>query len=308
MAFRKFFWPVVGVAAVIVSVWLLVHELRGLSVDHLAESFAAIPMHRWILCGLATLAAYAALAAYDHIALLHLGKRISWIFITLCSFTTYALAHNLGASVFSGAVVRYRAYTSRGLTGSEVGMLVAMCSFTFVLGTVMLMGLVLVIEPEITDRFVDLLPVGASRWTGVLILALVGLYVLGSWLHMRPLKIGSFEIVYPRLPIVARQLVVAPVEVAAAAAIVYFALPAEANLSYVVVLGIFLVSFSIALISHAPGGIGVLELVFLAGLPDVAPADVMAALLVFRLFYLIIPFVAALVVILAFERGQLMRK
>ncbi|MCX4198802.1 FHIPEP family type III secretion protein, partial [Methylobacterium organophilum] len=42
--------------------------------------------------------------------LLHLGVRhLSWLFVSLCSFTTYALSHNIGASVFSGALVRYRA-------------------------------------------------------------------------------------------------------------------------------------------------------------------------------------------------------
>ena len=53
------------------------------------------------------------------------------------------------------------------------------------------------------------------------------------------------------------------------------------------------------------GGLGVLELVFVTGLPDMNPADVIAALLVFRLFYLIIPLIMALFVILFFERSQL---
>jgi uncharacterized membrane protein YbhN (UPF0104 family) len=70
------------------------------------------------------------------------------------------------------------------------------------------------------------------------------------------------------------------------------------------VLGIFLVSFSAALISHAPGGLGVLELVFLTGLPDMNQADVLAALIVFRLLYLLIPFAMSLVVVLVFEKSQ----
>mgnify|MGYP000902841616 CR=1 FL=1 len=156
--------------------------------------------------------------------------------------------------MFSGAVVRYRAYSSRGLTASEVGVLVAFCSFTFALGTILLTGLVLIIEPEVIARFVDVLPVEASKTTGGILLALVALYVLGSWLHLRPLKIGTFELTYPRLPIVARQLLIAPMELAAAAGIVYFTLPAVGNPGYLVVLGIFLISFSIALVSHAPGG------------------------------------------------------
>lgn len=308
MTVKKFFWPVVGLAAVAFSIWLLYHELRGLSLDELWDSLMAISARDWTLSIAATLLAYAALAGYDHLALLHLKKRIGWVYITLCSFTTYALAHNIGASVFSGSVVRYRAYSAKGLTGAEVGVLVAFCSFTFALGTMMLTGIVLVIEPSLAERFVDMLPMEASAGLGWLILALVGLYVVGSALRLRPLRIGSFELHYPALPIVSRQLVIAPLELIGAGAIIYFALPEAGNPGFVIVLGIFLISFSAALLSHAPGGLGVLELIFITGLSDMDPADVLAALLVFRLLYLIIPFILSLFVILAFERTQLVQQ
>ena len=99
----------------------------------------------------------------------------------------------------------------------------------------------------------------------------VAAYVFGSWLHLKPLKLGSFELYYPRLPIVARQLVVGPAEILAAAAIIHFALPAAGHPGYLVVLGVFLVAFAAAQISHAPGGLGVFEIVFLAGMPEHAP-------------------------------------
>ena len=293
--------------AIGLSGWLLYRELRGLSLADLGDSFAAIPARGWLFSALCTLAAYAGLAGYDRIALLHLGRKVSWLFITLCSFTTYALSHTIGASVFSGAIVRYRAYSSRGLTPQEIGVLVAFCSFTFALGVVLLTGLVLVIEPGITDRIADLLPEGVSITTGYFLLALVGFYVLGSWLGLKPFKFGAISLHYPRLPIVARQLVIGPIELLAAAGIVYFALPEAGNPGYFVVLGIFLISFTVALLSHAPGGVGVLELVFIMALPDMDSADVLAALLVFRLFYLIIPFLIAIVILLVFERSQLMQ-
>ena len=78
-----------------------------------------------------TVVAYSALAWYDRIALLHLGFQLSWRFISAVSFTTYALSHNIGMSMFSGAMVRYRAYSTKGLTFADVGVLVAFCSFTF---------------------------------------------------------------------------------------------------------------------------------------------------------------------------------
>lgn len=305
MKASKYIWPAIGIAAVAFSIWLLYHELRGLSIDELWDSLAAISVRDWILAGLATLLAYGALAGYDHLALLHLNRKVGWLYITLCSFTTYALSHNIGASVFSGSVVRYRAYTAKGLSGAEVGVLVAFCSFTFALGTIMLAGFVLVLMPELSERFVDVLPVEASAFTGYVLLGLVALYVLGSALHMKPLKLASFAVHYPRLPIVLRQLVVAPLELIGAAGIIYFVLPEVGNPGFLVVLGIFVVAFSAALLSHAPGGLGVLEFVFITGLHEMDAADVLAALLVFRLLYLIIPFIMALFVVLAFERMQL---
>lgn len=307
MKLKRLFWPSIGLVTIVFSVWLLLGELRGLSFEEIGDSLSRIGSMNWLLAVLSAVLAYAALAGYDRIALQNIGRSVSWLFITVTSFTAYALSHNVGASVLSGAVVRYRAYSSRGLTGAEVGSLVAICSFTFALGTVLLMGLVLMLKPDITERFVDVLPMAASRTTGVVLLALVALYAIGSMLHLRPLKIRSFVLAYPRPALVLQQLIIGPLELIGAAGIIYFALPEVGNPGFLVVLGIFLVSFSAALISHAPGGLGVLELLFVTGMPDMDPADVIAALLVFRLFYLIVPFAVALLVILLFERSQLSR-
>lgn len=308
MKSKSYIWPVIGLGAVAFSVWLLYHELRGISIEDVGDGLAAIPLRGWILAGLSSIVAYSALAGYDHIALSHLGKKVSFLFITLCSFTTYALSHNIGGSVLSGAVIRYRAYASRGLTGQEVGILVALCSFTFVLGALLLGAILLLTEPQVLDRFVDVMPISATRTTGLLIFALIGLYIFGSWLGLKPLQIGKLQIFYPRLPIVVQQLIIGPIELMAAAAIIYFVLPAEGNPGYFIVLGVFVISFSVALLSHAPGGLGVLEVVFLAGLSDMDPAAVLAALLVFRLLYLIIPLMLALIVVLIFEKTQFSRR
>lgn len=307
MNWKRYFWPAVGLAAVAFSIWILLHELRGISLDDVWDSLMAISSTHWALSALSAVVAYAALAGYDHIALLHIGKRVSWLFVTLCSFTTYALSHNIGGSVFSGAVIRYRAYITKGLSGQEVGVLVAVCWFTFVLSTITVGAIVLILVRGLLDRFSDLGLREFSGLTGMLLLVPVIAYVFCSWLNLRPLRIGSLQIHYPRLPIVARQLIIGPLELFAAGAIIYFALPEAGNPGYLVVLGVFLVSFSVAQISHAPGGLGVLEVVFLMGLPDMEAVDVLAALLVFRLFYLIVPLIISLGVVLLFERAQLRR-
>ncbi|TIW01020.1 MAG: UPF0104 family protein [Mesorhizobium sp.] len=307
MNWRRYFWPVIGIAAVVFSLWLLIHELRGISLDDVWAGIVAIPARAWVLAALSSVVAYASLAGYDHIALLHIGKRVSWLFVTLCSFTTYALSHNIGGSVLSGAVIRYRAYGTRGLTGQDVGVLVAICWITFVLSSLLVGGLVLVLEPQIVDRFTTTPHHELAAAAGLLMLILVATYVFCGWLHLRPLKIGSFQLHYPALPIVARQLLIGPVELLAAAAIIYFVLPAAGNPGYFVILGVFMVSFSVGLLSHAPGALGVFEIVFLAGLSHMDPVGVLAALLVFRLFYLIVPLLIGLGVVLFFEHSQYSR-
>lgn len=304
MKAKDYIWPVVGVVAVAISAWLLYRELRSISLDDVIDSLANISVHRWILAIGATLLAYAALAGYDMVALRHLRRKISWLFVTLCSFTTYALSHNIGASVISGAVVRYRAYSSQGLPASEIAFLIAFCSFTFLLGVLLTSSMTLLLEPDLLLRFNEELTPPIAIGIALAMLGFVLLYLLGSWLGLRPLKIGSFRLEYPRLEVVLHQLVVGPLELIGAAAIIYFALPDAGNPGFLIVLGIFLVSFSAALISHAPGGLGVLELVFLLGLPDMDKADVLAALIVFRLLYLLVPFAISLIVVLVFEKAQ----
>lgn len=305
---KDYIWPFIGLAAVAFSAWILFDQLRHISLEDIIDSLYAIPYHNWMLAVLATFAAYAALAGYDWLALLHLHKRLPWGFITMASFTAYAIGHNLGASVFSGGVVRYRAYKSKGLSAAEVGILVAFCSFTFTLGAILLGGLVLLLDPRMIHRFFEDFPLWVPILLSLAMLAFVTLYAVGSLLNFKSREWRWFKLEYPQLNLVLRQLVIGPLELIAAAAIIYFAIPASDNVSFLLVLGIFLASFSMALVSHAPGGLGVLEICFLIGLPEVDPADLIAALLVFRLLYLLIPFALSLLVVLVFERDQWLRR
>ena len=305
--YLNFLWPAIGLGAVVLSLWLLFRELRGMSLGDVESAFSAISAGRWMLAVASTLVAYLALAWYDRIALLHLGFKLPWCFISAVSFTTYALSHNIGMSMFSGAMVRYRAYSTKGLTITDVGILVAFCSFTFALGTVLLGGFVLLYEPEIIDRLFNVASL-LARVVGGAMLAVVALYVVGAALQLRPLVIGRFKLVYPGLPIVGRQLLAGPLELMGAAGIIWCALPAETNPGFLIILGVFLASFSAALLSHAPGGLGVLELVFVDAMPQVPKADVVAALLVFRLLYLIIPLILGIVAVIVFERSRILHR
>jgi uncharacterized membrane protein YbhN (UPF0104 family) len=305
----EYLWPVVGIGAVAFSCWLLYREFQGNSIRDVWDTLMAIPPHRVALAFIATLAAYWALAGYDRIALQHLGRSrgISWLYVTLCSFTTYALSHNIGASVVSGGMVRYRAYSAKGLSAGEVAVLVAFCSFTFAFGMILIGGVVFTFEPELIQRLLSV-PEWTARMIGIGCLAFVALYMIGSALNLPPLQIRSFVLAYPRFPIALRQFVIGPLEIMGAAAIIYFALPEQGNPGFFVVLGIFVAVFSAALLSQAPGGLGVMEVLFLTALPGIPKLEVLAALIVFRLFYLLIPLAISGIIVVMFEKAQLRKR
>jgi len=296
-------WPVIGLAAVAFTGWLLFKELRGHSAGEFLAGLRAISPLRWLLALLSTGLAYTALACYDQIALAHLGRPLNWRFVSLVSFTTYALAHNVGATVFSGAVVRYRAYSTKGLSATEVGLIVAFTSLTFALGCLTTGGVTLLIDPDTLHHWVAW-PHRAAHVIAAALLVGPWLYMLGALFHFPPAKIGGFSLIYPRPPIAAMQMLIGPIELMGAAGIVYFALPPAVNPGFLPVLGVFIASFSVSLISHAPGGLGVLEFTFLKAMPDVPATDLIAALLAFRLLYLILPLLASLVIVAIYEKRR----
>ncbi len=307
MKFKDAIWPLIGIGAVIFSCWLLFREVRTISLDQIWASFVAITPLQWTCSVASAIVAYIVLAYYDRLALRHIGRSVSFPFVAATSFATYALSHNIGASVFSGAVVRYRAYRSRGLSGSEIALLIAFCSFTFGVGVLLVSAVSLLIQPDIIQRYFDIHSSVPVFIAGAIVVA-IAFYAFGSFKGFQPLTIGKFHLHYPRRDVVIRQLIAAPLEIVAAAGIIYFALPPEHNPGFVVVLAIFVISFTLALVSHAPGGLGVLEVTFLAGLSDVPETHVLAALLVFRILYLLIPFAIAIVLVLVFEQSALWRR
>ena len=313
--YLEYVWPVFGLVAVVVSLYLLSKEFKGESIaSGVVHQLGSISVLDYVLAFLSALLAYAALAWYDRIALLHLG--VNWIslpFVAVCSFTTYALSHTIGVSVFSGAMVRYRAYSSKGLTAAQVAVLVAICSITFALGVLLLGGLVLVFEPQELRRVAGMLPhvmnnTTIARTVGIVSLVVVAAYVAGSVKRLPPFRVAGFEIFYPRPGIAARQFVAAPLELIGATGIIYFTLPEAGNPGFFVVLAIFLGSFSAALVSNAPAGAGVFDLIFINALPTIPKAKVLAAVLMFRLFYLLVPLAFAVVVVIVFERRRLRQK
>jgi phosphatidylglycerol lysyltransferase len=293
-----------GIVLLVGAVYVVQKEFRTLSVAEIRAAMAAIPASAlWIAAGW-TVLAYAVLAVYDKLGSIYAGHPVSWARSLLASFCGYSLAHNLGFAAVSGAAVRYRLYSAWGLTPLEIAKVVGFTSLTFGLGGLALGGLVLLVEPEVVPWFGTHLPHWALQLLAVPCWGVVIAYVILSR-FVRHIRILGHEIDLPGPRMALVQTVLATVDVAVTAAIFYALLPPAEGLTFVRFVGIYLAAYAAGILAHVPGGLGVFDGAILLGLqPYLQPAQVVGALLVFRLYYYIVPLFVAGALFVGFELGQ----
>jgi phosphatidylglycerol lysyltransferase len=98
-------------------------------------------------------------------------------------------------------------------------------------------------------------------------------------------------------------------DLALAGAVFFMCLPDPAAASYPHVLAVFVVALTAGIISHVPGGLGVFETIILVGLSNEVPGNqILAALLVFRVMYFLVPLVTACALFGGLEAIQARRR
>jgi uncharacterized membrane protein YbhN (UPF0104 family) len=295
---------VFGLVLLAVAVWVVQKEFRTLSVADVRNALTAIPEATlWKAAGW-TLLAYAVLTIYDRLGSVYAGHPVSYLRTSLASFCAYTLAHNLGFAAVSGAAVRYRFYAAWGLPPLAIAKVVAFTSLTFGLGGFALGGLVLVVEPEVLPGLGEHVPHWIMQGLGLAMWALVIAYVTMSRIRSHVTLFGH-RVDLPGFRMAVAQTVLASVDVAVTAMIFYALLPPAEGLTFLHFLGIYIAAYIAGIAASLPGGIGVFDTAILIGLqPWLSPAEVVGALLVFRLYYYVVPLFLAGLLFAGFEIAQ----
>ena len=103
-------------------------------------------------------------------------------------------------------------------------------------------------------------------------------------------RLFGHEIDLPGWRMAIVQVVLATVDVAITASIFYALLPRRPALTWLIFLGVYVASYTAGLAANLPGGIGVFDTAILLGLaPYLSAPEIVGAIVVFRLYYYIIP-------------------
>ncbi|HET6605845.1 MAG TPA: phosphatidylglycerol lysyltransferase domain-containing protein [Rhodopila sp.] len=280
---------VLGLALLVGAIYVVQREFRHLQLRDIGTALEAIPHAALAFAFVWTILSYFILTFYDRLGTIYAGHKVSYGRVAFASFCAYALSHNLGFAAVSGAAVRYRLYAHWGLTPLQIGKTVAFCSLTFGLGGMVLGGAILFVEPRAIPFFGEHLPLIALRGVGVFLWAIVLGYVTLSRI-LGTFRMFGHAIELPGWRMAIVQVILATVDVATTATIFYALLQPAPGLSWLVFLGIYLSSYSAGLAANLPGGIGVFDTAMLFGLePYYSAPHIVGAILVFRLYYYVIP-------------------
>ena len=297
----------IGLALVGTACVVLYNILHDLEPAKVYGALKRTPPHALVLAGLFVAAGYFTLTFYDYFALRTIGKKnIPYRVAALAGFTSYSIGHNLGFTALSGGAVRYRIYSLYGLTIVDVAKICVIAGLTFWLGNIAFLGVGMIVEPEAATA-IDKLPNEINRAIGAAALIALVLYIL--WVGMKPRTVGIDEgklnITLPNCRLTIIQIMIGVIDLACCAAAMYVLMPAGSHVDFVSLAVIFACSTLLGFASSSPGGLGVFDAAMLVALlhyhrhanTPFAKESVLGALLLFRLFYYIAPFVISLTIL-----------
>ena len=289
------------VAIMFVAFWLVKWKLTqaGVTLAKVQEGISNVPYWQIGLALGLTALNYLILTGYDWIAVRHLKKSLPMSKVMTGAIVGYSYGNVLGW-LLGGNAVRYRLYSTWGFSLVEIVAFVTILATTFWLGLFLLAGVAFIWLPvKLTEDVQEKLMLDHHVW-GYLFLASIAIYLSACAFYRKPIRIRDFEVTLPPVRLSAMQLIVSAGDFLLASLVLYWLIPHEANpdINFSTVLVAYLTGQIITVMTHVPGGYGVLELALLSFFPMESHGAIVAAVVLFRVIYYFLPFVPATLLVL----------
>jgi uncharacterized membrane protein YbhN (UPF0104 family) len=303
-----------GLGGIIFSVTIAVGAvfalMRALKYVHYDQVFAIIRQTEMSVIGLALIlvtASYGSITLYDWLALHTMGRKdVPYRIAALASFTSYPIAHGIGAVALISPIIRYRIYSRSGIGAMGVANICFLTGLTFWLGNMTALGFSLLYEPAAIS-VVDHLTPGINRLLALALLSGVAAFLIWSWSHPRSLGKNQWLVWLPSGPLVLAQILIGLLDLTAAALAMYVLIPSGLDIGPFRLLAVFIAATLLGFASHAPAGLGVFDATILIGLGGDDKEQMLATLLMFRFLYHFVPMFIALLVFGAVEGSHSLR-
>jgi uncharacterized membrane protein YbhN (UPF0104 family) len=288
-----------ALAIIFFAFYFLRKKLGDVTWEQISTGIQSISTSQLLLALLLTIFNFIVLTGYDWIAIRYLKKDLSWKRIMTGAVIGYA-SSNVFGWLFGGTAVRYFLYKSWGFQVFEIVAFVSILSLTFWLGMFMLAGVAFVALPvRLPEEYADALFL-EPHILGWIFLSVVVLYLLACTFLRKPIRWRDKQFSLPPLKLSIMQLLVSAGDFLIASMVLYVLLPHQ-GINFSTCLVAYLAAMIVVVTVHAPGGIGVLEVVVIYMLANGDSTEesktlkvaVISGLLLFRLIYYILPAIVA---------------
>jgi uncharacterized membrane protein YbhN (UPF0104 family) len=278
------------VVGLVLASYLLYGVFHRYSPSEVVASVRAIPTGRLLYSTAFAAASYACLTGFDWLGLRYAGKALSYPKAAIASFTALSIGHNLGVAALSSGAVRYRFYSRWGLTTEEVAKVVLFCGVTVGLGLSSLAAIALLANPENAHRALNL-SLHRAVVLGIGCMAIpVGYLVLAATVRT-PLKIRHWRLQMPSVSASLAQIALGTLNFVCVSACLHQLISADTDAGFVQTVTAFVLANIAVLVTHVPGGLGVLEATVRHVMPGSAS---IGALVAFRAIYFLLPLASGL--------------
>jgi hypothetical protein len=277
--------PWIAVAALGLAGFLIYRALRNYSLAEILAALGEISLPHLALGAAFAAGSYLCLTGFDALAVRYAGRDLPYRKIALASFTALSIGHTLGFAALSSGAVRYRLYSGWGLSAGDVARIILFCGLTVAVGLITLGALAAMLRPGLVAEILGIAPALVIALGGAL-LGLIAAYLLLAAFGRGALRIRQFRLPLPPFRLAVGQIVIGTLNFGLVAAVLHQML-ASSEIGFLPVAAVYVTANVAALVSHVPGGVGVIEAVILSLVPG---ADVVAALIAFRTIYFLIPF------------------
>jgi len=300
----KFAAPLPSLLLFGVSLWAISQELQAYNYQDLIRSLKETTSRDLLLALLITTLNYLVITGYDTLAVRYVRHPLPYHRTALTAIISIAISNSIGLALLTGSAVRYRLYSAWGLSAIDIAHVIAFCNLSFWLGLFTVAGVVFVAQPLAVPSLLHL-SFTSVHPVGMMFLAVVIGYLLWNIFSKRSLRIGKWVFPHLSTKLAFGQIVIASLDWALAAGILYALLPSSAPVSYLSFLSVFLLGQIAGVISNVPGGLGVFETIILLLLSPSIPSSVLfGALFVYRVVYYLLPLIVAVLLLGIYELRQ----
>ena len=298
--FTRWAGPVLALGLIVLAIVVLREVTKEITWAELKTAVAAVPPRGVAASMVFAMLAMGTMGLYDVLSCRIAGlSEVPARLAAIAGFCGYALANALGFHIILGGTVRYRIYSGHGISARAIAQILALSLGTIWLAIAALCAVVFLVEPMAVPLFGHA-PLLTRITGGVIAVAYVAL-VIWLWPGRQGLTLLGWTFPVPDGSGAILQTILGIADFGLAAAALYVLVPGDLRPDFLPFALIFMTSFLAGTLSHSPGGLGVLEAGILLGLGAANRPDAIAALIVFRLTYYIVPFIVAVLALVLME-------